>query len=173
MKKLFGLIIGLLLFIGLQAQTSGTTYTLPPGVTSYTAFNYAHTGDYDHTSIKDSINGSAVNYWIFDIAKSQLYYFQVVCVYDTILDVARAVGNHVTVILYGSIDKSYWTMVDSLQFHPTTGYLPGGIYESKAVQMADVATGVLWRYLKVEATGLDAAKCAIISKLMIKVGLRY
>jgi hypothetical protein len=173
MKKLIGLFIGLLLVIGLQAQTTGTTYTLAPGVTYYNALNYTHTGDWDATTLKDSIGGTSALTWYFAVNKSQLYYFQVVCAFDTVLTHARAAGNHVTVYLYGSIDKSHWTVVDSLQYHPTAGYVPGGIYETKAVQMADVATGVLWRFFKVTATGVDANTCSIIYNLGLKVGLRY
>lgn len=180
MKKFLALMIGLIFVIALQAQTSGTTYVLyPAGTTAKTAFNYAHTGSYSAAQLKDTIGGTAVKYWIFDIAKSNLYYFQTVVVFDTVLyrpsgKAMRTVGNHVGVWLYGSIDKVYWSPIDSLTFHPTINSLPGGANGLvQAVQMKDLSTGVLWRYFKVEATGVDAGKASIISKLMIKVGLKY
>ena len=180
MKKFIAIISLLLFAVGLQAQTSGTTYTLPANVTSKVAFNNARSTVYSASVLKDTISGTASKYWIFDIQKSNLYFFQTVVVFDTVLykaparTVQRTVGNHVNVWLYGSIDGSYWSPIDSIQFHPTTKYLPGGAYAvTKDVQMADVATGVLWRYFKIEATGVDAGKASIISKLMVKVGLRY
>lgn len=180
MKKLF-LFFALLLFaVGLNAQTSGTTYVLAPGVTSKTAFNYVRSTAYTATQLKDTVSGTAVKYWIFDIAKSNLYYFQTVVVFDTTCyrpagrTAIRTLGNHVTVWLYGSIDGSYWSPIDSLIFHPTRNSLPAGANGIvQAVQMKDLATGVLWRYMKVEATGADAGKASLISKLMVKVGLKY
>ena len=173
MKKFLCLFVGLIFAIATMAQTTGTTYTFGPNETSKTAFSYTHTGDWDATSLKDSIGGTSTLTWYFAINKSNLYYFQTVVGYDTVLTVARAAGNHATVYLYGSIDKVYWTTLDSLQFHPTSGYVPGGIYATKAVQMADVATGVLWRFFKVTATGVDANTCSLITSLMVKIGLRY
>jgi hypothetical protein len=178
MKKLFFLIAGLLLIIGLQAQTSGTTYTLAPNETSKIAFNYTHTGDWDATSLKDSIGGTATKYWIFAVNKSQLYYYSFVTEFDTVLTQSRATGNHVTVNLYGSVNGTYWVKMDSTLFHPTTSYLPAAQEASAALAavgvagLKDVSTGVLWRYLKVEAVGGDANTCSIISKLHLKVGLK-
>jgi len=168
MKKLFVLFIGLVLSVALMAQTSGTTYTLPSGVTSYMAFNYAtHTA----TCLTDSINGTASKYWVFAINKSSLYYYTLVCTYDTVKIHNRVLGNHVTVVVSGSIDGTYYTMIDSAQFHPTLANISSQT-PAKSI-MGDVATGVLWRYIKVTATGLDANKCSVINKLMIKVGIRY
>ena len=175
MKKLFVIIIGLLLLVGLQAQTSGTVYTLPSNVTWYTAFDYTHTTKYTATQLKDSIGGTAVKYWDFAIQKPRLYYYQFMIEYDTILIVGRAVGNHVTVSLQGSIDGSHFVQIDSVLFHPTTMWLPPAQLLAPtlgASTLKDVTTGVLWRYLRVKATGGDAAKCSIISKLAVKVGLK-
>jgi hypothetical protein len=179
MKRLIVLFIGLLLVIGLKAQTTGTTYTLAPGETSKVAFNYTHTGDWDATTLKDSIGGATTLYWIFKINKSQLYYYTITTEYDTVLTIARAAGNHVTVNSYGSINGTYWVKLDSTLFHPTTSYLPAGQAASAALAtvgvngLKDVTTGVLWPYIKVEAVGGDANTCSIISKLAIKIGLRY
>jgi len=176
MKKLFGMIIGLLLIMGLQAQTSGTTYTLPANGTYYTAFSYAtHTA----TLLKDSIAGTAAaKTWIFAIQKSRLYYYQFFVEYDTVLIHDRVVGNHVIVWLDASIDGVTYCNIDSVLFHPHSTNLPPAIQASaalaalKSYNLKDVSTGVLWRYLRIRAIGLDANKCAVISKLAIKVGLR-
>lgn len=176
MKKLLALIMALILVVGLQAQTSGTTYTLPSNTSSYTAFSLTHTGDWDATSLKDSIGGTASKYWTFAINKSALYYYQFIVEYDTVLTTGRSVGNHVTVALQASIDGTYFVQIDSVLFHPTTMWLPAAQVLAPALgvtTLKDVTTGVLWRYLRVKATGSDANTCSLISKLMVKVGLRY
>ncbi|HUX56218.1 MAG TPA: hypothetical protein VMV77_04545 [Bacteroidales bacterium] len=176
MKKFIAIMIGLLFTVALMAQTTGTTYTLKPNVTSVTAFSYTHTGDWDATSLKDSIGGVASLYWTFDIAKSNLYYYQFVIEYDTVLTVARAIGNHVTVALQASLDGTYFFQIDSVLFHPTTMWLPAAQVLDPTLgitSVKDVSTGVLWRYLRIKATGGDANKCSIISKLSLKVGIRY
>ena len=174
MKKFLILMIGLLFVITLQAQTSGTTYGLASSVTSSTAFNLSKVTFWRGTQLKDSISGTASKNWVFDIAKGNLYYYQVVCSYDTVLRGHRVLGNHVIVALSGSVDGVYYTQIDSILYHPTSRYVTGGDYGAiRSVKMKDVSTGVLWRYLRVTATGQDANKCAIISKLMVKVGIRY
>jgi len=181
MKKLFGMIIGLLLIMGLQAQTSGTTYTLPANVTWYSAFSHTHTTNYSATVLKDSIGGTDTKYWDFAILKPKLYFYQFLVEYDTVLfqpagrTVQRTVGNHVTVSLQGSIDGTYFVTLDTVLFHPTTMWLPAAQLVSPSLGVAtlkDVTTGTLYRYLRISAKGGDAAKCSIISKLAVKVGLR-
>jgi hypothetical protein len=178
MKRSLIIIIGLLMFAVLGAQTSGTTYTLPTNVTSYTAFSLSHTGDWDATSLKDSIGGTATKYWTFNINKSNLYYYQFYVEYDTVLTSARTVGNHVTVSLQGSIDGTTFVTVDSTLFHPTTSWLPAvqTVTAARAAEgvmnLKDVSTGVLWKYLRISATGGDASTCSLITKIMVKVGLK-
>ena len=175
MKKFIAIMIGLVFSLALMAQTSGTTYVLKPNVTSYTAFNNTHTGDWDATTLKDSIGGTAVKYWIFDLAKSKPYYYTIALEYDTVLTVARAAGNHVTVRLSGSIDGSYFVSIDTVLFHPTTMWLPAAqlVSNSPAGVLSNITTASCWRYLKITATGGDAAKCALITKLAIKLGVLY
>lgn len=176
MKNFFALIIGLFVVFALSAQTSGTTYTLPTGVTSYTAFNKTHTGKWAAADVKDSVGGAVTKYWVFNINKSQLYYYQISLEFDTLLASGRSVGNHITVTTYGSIDGSYYTTIDSVLFHPTTMWLPAAQLVSSSPAgntLRDVTTGVLWKYIKVAAVGTDASTCSLITKLAIKVGIRY
>ena len=177
MKKFIAfMIFGLLLIAGMQAQTSGTQYTIPTNGSYVQALNYSHTGDWDATTLKDSIGGATTLYWTFAINKTRLYYYQFLFEYDTVLTVGRAAGNHVTLNTYGSINGSYWTKLDSCLMHPTTAYLPAAqltTASSHSQSLKDVTTGVLWRYLKFEAVGGDANTCSIISKLSLKIGERY
>jgi hypothetical protein len=179
MKKFFALIIGLLCITMLSAQTSGTTYTLSPSVTSYAAFSNTHTGDWAAAMLKDSIGGTATKYWDFAINKSQLYYYQFFVEYDTVLTVGRTVGNHVTVSLQGSIDGTNFVTIDTTLFHPTTQWLPANQSVTAAAallgvyNLRDVTTGILYKKLRITCTGGDANTCSVISKLAIKIGIRY
>lgn len=177
MKKILCLFFGLLLIAGLQAQTSGTTYTLPAGQTYYNAFSLTHTGDWAAADLKDSIGGTATKYWIFAIKKPQLYYYQFNIQVDTVLTVARAVGNTVVIWLDGSIDGTNYFTVDSVIFKPTTYWIIDNATAAANLitpiaNLRDVTTGVLWRYFKIRAVGADAAKCSLVSKLSLKVGLK-
>lgn len=175
MKKIFALIIGLLLVIGLQAQTSGTTYTLSPNVTYYSAHQKTHTGDWAAADLKDSIGGTATKYWIFAVNKSKLYFYTFLFEYDTVLTSNRTTGNTLYAYAQGSIDGTHFVTIDSTTLKPTASYLPPAqlVSPTKQAALADVATGVLWKYLKFSVTGATANECAIISKLALKVGERY
>jgi hypothetical protein len=177
MKKLILILAGIFALMTISlGQTTGTTYTLGTNETYKVAFNYTHTGDWDATSLKDSIGGATTLYWIFAVNKSALYYYQFLFEYDTVLTVGRAAGNHVTYNTYGSVNGTYWTKLDSCLMHPTTAYLPAAqltTATSHSQSLKDVTTGVLWRYLKFEAVGGDANTCSITSKLALKIGLRY
>lgn len=175
MKKLLLIFAALSLIIGLQAQTSGTTYTLSPNVTYYNAFQRTHTGDWAAAELVDSIGGTASKYWQFNIGKSTMYMYQFLIEYDTVLTHNRTVGNTVYAYAQGSIDGTHWVTIDSTTFKPTASYLPPAqlVSPTKQAALADVTTGVLWRYLRVYFTGATANECAIISKLALKVGLKY
>jgi len=184
MKKLLCLFAGLIFAVALMAQTSGTSYTLTTGQTYYsTPWNYnatpPHTGTYSATAKKDSIGGTSTLYWIFNINKSNLYYYQFFIGYDTILTSARTVGNTVVVWLSGSIDGTNWCAVDSTIFKPTANWLTP-IQTTVAARclegtmnLRDVTTGQLFRFLKVEAIGQTANECALITHIAVKVGIRY
>jgi hypothetical protein len=174
------LMIGLFSIIAIQAQTSGTTYPISLSTFSRTAFNYSRSTVYTAAQLKDSISGTASKNWVFYINSPALYYYQVVIAYDTILRkdathrTQRTVGNHVTIKLEGSVDGVYYTQIDSILYHPTASYISTGAYAIiRNVKMKDVTTGVLWNYLRITGTGGDAVKCAIIPKLMVKIGKRY
>jgi hypothetical protein len=179
MKKLIFVLLAICLSLAAMTQTSGTTYTLDPAVTYYNAFSFSHATRYSNTVLLDSIGGTAERYWVFKINKSALYYYQFFIEYDTVLVKHRGVGNHVICWLDASIDGVNYITIDSGIFHPTTKWLPA--YQQTnaayallgAYNLRDVSTGVLYRYLKIRAAGQDANKCSLISKLAVKVGLRY
>ena len=180
MKKLLFMLAVLLFAVGLQAQTTGTVYTLQSGQTYYsTPWNYTHTGDWDVTSLKDSIGGTATLTWTFALNKTQLYYYQFFIGYDTVRTSARTVGNTVVVWLDGSNDNANWCVVDSTIFKPTANWLapiqttvPARCLEG-TMNLRDVTTGQLWRYLRIRAIGQTANECAIIPRITLKLGLRY
>jgi hypothetical protein len=184
MKKLFVLLIGMFLSVAVMAQTTGTTYTLTAGQTYYsTPWNYnatpPHTGTYSAAAKKDSIGGTATLTWTFALNKTQLYYYQFFIGYDTIRTVARTVGNTVITWLEGSVDNSNWVALDSTIFKPTANWLTP-IQTTVAARclegtmnLRDVTTGQLWKYLRIRAVGQTANECALITHIDLKLGLRY
>jgi len=172
MKKFLMIIMGLLLAVAIQAQTSGTVYTLGTNVTYYSAFQKTHTGDWAAADLKDSIGGTATKYWDFAINKSKLYFYQILFEYDTVLTSNRTTGNTLYAYARGSIDGTHWVTIDSTTLKPTAAYLPPAqlVTATKQAALADVATGVLWKYIRFTVTGATANECAIISKLAIKIG---
>jgi hypothetical protein len=175
MKRIAFILIGLLFVALTFAQTSGTTYTLAPNVTSYSAFQKTHTGDWAAAELKDSIGGTASKYWIFAINRSKLYFYTILFEYDTVCTVNRTTGNTVYAYAQGSIDGTHFVTIDSTTLKPTASYLPPAqlVSPTKQAALADVSTGVLWKYIRVYFTGATANECAIISKLAIKIGERY
>lgn len=160
MKKLITIIALLLFAVGLNAQ-SGTIVTFPSGST-FAKYTPVAT---------DTVNGTAVKSWTFLVNQSTLYYYTVTAEFDQYKIVTRSVGNHVILKMEGSIDGTAWVTVDTTLFHPAA---TGNFAEGKALVPAnDVATGVLWKYLKFTATGLDANKCAKLISLAVKIGKRY
>jgi len=160
MKKLIVIFALLLFAVGLNAQ-SGTITTFPTGST-FAKYTPVAT---------DTVNGTAVKYWTFLVNKPNLYYYTVTAEFDQYKIATRSIGNHVILKMEGSIDGTAWVNIDTTLFHPAA---TGNFAEGKVlVPASDVATGVLWKYLKFTATGLDANKCAKLISLAIKVGNRY
>jgi len=117
----------------------------------------------------DTIGGTATKYWVFFVNKPELYYYVATCQFDKRLTTSRVLGNHVTLTLSGSIDGTNYVTLDTTLFHPTTGNYGMGTVKIPA---SDVATGILWRYLKFTAVGGDADKGATLASLALKIGLK-
>jgi hypothetical protein len=186
MKKLILLSFLFALSVSLMAQsTSGTTYVIPPSNSQVVAFNKVRTTTWTSAQLADSIGGTASKNWVFLVNKSQLYYYQFLVTYDSILyhpstrTTHRTAWNHVEVDLFGSMDGVYYTFMDSVVFHPTGGWMPAGqaanaTRATEGVQnIKDLSTGCLYKYLKLVATGKDAGKASIINSISLKIGLRY
>jgi hypothetical protein len=119
----------------------------------------------------DTIGGTAVKYWVFFVNKPNLYYYVSTVRFDQKTTVARSIGNHVTLALLGSIDGTNYVSIDTALIHPSASHNQG---EGKVLNWSyDVSTGVIWRYLKVQATGGDANKGATLVSLSMKIGNRY
>jgi len=160
MKKFIAIISLLLFAVVLQAQ-SGSIVTMKDGATSATYTPVA----------SDTIGGTAAKYWVFAVNRPNLYYYVATARIDQRLTTARGIGNHVILTLSGSIDGTNYIVLDTTLFHPAaTGNFREGI---ALLPASDVSTGVLWRYLKFTATGLDANKGATLVSLGIKIGNRY
>jgi hypothetical protein len=186
MKKMI-IFLGLLLIaVVIQAQsTSGTTYLVPVNGAQVVAFNKVHTTYWTSVQLADSIGGTASKNWVFLVNKPQLYYYQFLVTYDSVLyhpstrTTHRTAWNHVEVDLFGSMDGVYYTFMDSVVFHPTGGWMPAGqaanaTRAAEGVQnLKDLSTGCLYKYLKLVATGKDAGKASIINSISLKIGLRY
>jgi hypothetical protein len=162
MKKILILSFLLALSVGLMAQ-SGTTTVF--GSTSTSA---SYTG-----IAADTLNGTsaATKYWTFDVRKPNLYYYVVTARFDAVTTTTRAAGSHIILTMAGSVDNTNWVTLDTTLFHPaaTGNYRMG----TTLVPASDVATGVLWRYLKFTAVASDANKAALLKFISIKIGNRY
>ena len=157
MKKLFLLSFLFALSVSIMAQ-SGTTV----------AFGNATYASYTPVA-SDTIGGTATKYWTFFVNKPELYFYCSTVRINQRTTVGRNIGNHVTLTLMGSIDGTNFITIDTCLVHPTTGNQGS----DKVLNWTyDVSTGVLWRYLKVQAVGGDANKGATLASLALKVGLK-
>jgi hypothetical protein len=162
MKKFIFLVIALLsLAVFTQAQ-SGTTVVM---ATNGTQAAYTPVA-------ADTLNGTsaATKYWQFLINKPNLYYYVVTCQFNAKTTVARAAGTHLILTMSGSVDGTNFVTIDTTLFHPGTGnYSMGAV----RVPASDVATGILWKYVRFTAVASDANKAATLVSLGIKIGNRY
>jgi hypothetical protein len=137
MKKIFILSFLLALSVSLMAQTSGTTYTLPWNVAEKTV---------TLTSV-DSITQHVTAYWVFNINRAKPQYFAVSVALDTIGAVPCGKTNW---LIKGSMDGTNYVTCSGV-----TGVNPGGttagLVQDTTFYLGDVSTGVLWKYLKVQA----------------------
>jgi hypothetical protein len=166
MKKLI-LFFALLLFaVGVEAQ-SGSTVLF--GNSTYAKYNPV---------ASDTIGGTATKYWVFFVNKPDLYYYVGTVRLTQLLvnplgtGTGRTTANHVTLTLAGSIDGTYYVDLDTCLVHPTTTATTLQNMSRTLNWTSDVSTGILWRYLKVTATGGDATRGATLTSLALKIGLK-
>jgi hypothetical protein len=160
MKKI-ALITALLFFavgLALNAQMASTK-SFTAGQTFY---NYTPlAGD----TIHGSDAASTTHFITFNVNRSKLYYFTIACELDTVKTHNRVLSNHVWVQVLGSMTNPTgnqgWVAIGSpVKF---------GASVDSTFSYSDVATGVLWKYLKVRFSGITAAKCSKLTILALKV----
>ena len=155
MKKLLVLIVFVAFTLSVSAQRASST----------TALNGASLKVFSMLPV-DSVTKSATVYWLVDVNRPKLYYFAITIAIDTI---TNAPCNKVNWTVQGSNDAVNW------QSTTVTGVNPGatvaGLVRDTSFYMGDVATGVLWRYLKIKAVagGTMSVHGVKVSGISIKV----
>jgi hypothetical protein len=161
MKRIIFIFALLLVAVSLSAQrvvttaASGSTITLGPVENSVKVTPTA----------ADTVGGTATKYWVFAIDKPSLQLWSIVTNIDTIKKSNRVEGNRVRMRILGSLDNSTYVQIGSSIFYNVNA----GTNADSTFAVSDVSTGVLWKYLKVEYTGVVAAKCSKPTTLILKV----
>ena len=154
MKKLSLIIVGLLIVISMQAQF-GTLQSL--GSTEVYKIVTPVAGD----TIHGSDAASKTHYYTFFLNKTKLQYFSFLVELDTVKTHHRVLANHVWVQVSGSLDNATWVDIGSpVKF---------GASADSTFSYSDVATGNLWRYLRIRFSGVTANKCTLLKKTALKV----
>lgn len=165
MKKILALItIMLLIAVSASAQrtvsaASGSTTTFLPQE------NYVKV----NTTAADTVGGTNVKYWIFNLSKSKPQFYSYVMKLDTIRVHSRGAGNRLQVKHYGSLDGSTWVQIGSTFFYNRNA----GTLGDSTFAVTDISTGVLWKYLKLEFTGVVANKCSKPQSFTLKIVDKY
>jgi len=156
MKKLITLLVLVCLTSQMFGQASGSTTTFLPNQ-SYKSITIA---------AGDTVAGTGSKYWDFAVNRTKLYYFAFAVGLDTTRIHNRVEGNRVLVQVYGSIvNTGTWRQIGSNIFYNVNA----GTNADSTLCVADVATGVLYRYLRIKFTGIVAAKCATVSGLTLRI----
>lgn len=155
MKKILIFLALICFVVKVSGQASGSTITFLPNETIKTVTPLA----------TDTVSGVLVKYWKFALNKPKLQYFSFATEFDTTLRSSRVGGNRVKLKIYGSLDNSVWVQVGSTIYYNANA----GTNADSAFAVSDVSTGILWKYLKFEATGVTANKCTTIPKITLKV----
>jgi WD40 repeat protein len=165
MKKILILFAFLLGSVGLFAQASGTLTTFLSNETTKIVTPLA----------TDTVSGTNVKYWTFAINKPYLSYFAFVTEIDSTLRPARIHGNRVAIKTYGScgdanglVTNAVWVQIGSTIFKGVNAGTSG----DSTLCISDVSTGVLYKFLKLEFTGVVADHCATIPKITLKVAAK-
>ena len=129
MKKLITLLFLVAFTLSVSAQRSGSTTAL-----AQTAYYKTLT-----MTAADSVDGTS--YWIFALNKPGVQYFSFAVRADT---ATKSEACHTGFTVWGSIDGTAWTNtgITEVKFAGTV---------DSTFSMSDVSTGVLWRYLKLQA----------------------
>jgi hypothetical protein len=154
MKKLIVLLFLVAFSLSAMAQRSGTTTAIGEGTTKVLSMIAA-----------DTITQHATAYWTFLVNKPYASYFAVSVAVDTI-------GTYSTRTVWdvlGSMDNVNFVATTATQVR--LGTTAGGIAVDTTFVLYDVATGTLWKYLKVRAVASASLhiKGAKVSGLAIKV----
>src|SRR5574343_248886 len=161
MKKLIAIIGIMLLFVA--AVNAQRTVSAASGTT--TALLATESMIKINTTASDTVGGTAVKYWIFNVNKAKLQLYSFVIDIDTIRTHTRSAGNRVAIKLYGSMDASTFVQVGSTIFYNRNA----GTLADSTFALSDVSTGVLWKYLKLEYTGVVANRCSKPTLMILKV----
>lgn len=149
MKKLV-LVFALLAFVlSANAQRSGSTTTFLPNET------------YKNLTMTTADTVETTSYWKFALNKPKTQYFSFAVGVDT---ATYSQAGHIWFTVWGSVDGSTWvnTGVTTVKF---------GASVDSTFSMSDVSTGVLWKYLKLQAVNINqAVRSHRISAISIKVG---
>lgn len=149
MKRIL-LISALLLFaVGLNAQRSGSTNVLSS--TQYYKTLTMTTADTVHTT----------SYWVFTLNKMPVQYFSFAVGVDT---ATLTTAGHIYFTVWGSVDGATYVNTGA-----TTVKVGGTVDTTFA--LSDVSTGVLWRYLKLQAVNQNTDRRAHrVSAISLKIG---
>jgi len=156
MKKLLFFLAFICYAVASNAQASGSTITFLPNETIKTVT----------VAATDTIGGTVSKYWDFAINKPKLQFFSFAVGLDTTRIHNRVEGNRVNVQVYGALNSSgAWRQIGSNIFYNVNA----GTNADTVMLVGDVATGVLYKYLRIKFTGIVAAKCTTVSALSLKV----
>jgi hypothetical protein len=159
MKKLIILSFLLAFSVSMMAQRSGSATAMVAGATTKVL-----------TMLPvDSVTQHATAYWTFIIDKPYLSYFAVAVSIDTI---GAVPCGKTTWDVQGSMDNTNWIATTATQVRP--GGTTAGLVVDTTFYMGDVATGVLWKYLKVKCVSSSSLhiKGIRVSGLSLKVGAK-
>lgn len=149
MKKLFTILFLLAFALSVTAQRSGSTTTLLPQQT-YKALTMT-AADTVHTT----------SYWVFALNKPATQYFAFAVAVDSM---PLTTKQHVWFDVLGSVDGVVYVTTGAT----TVKY--GSTIDS-TFSLVDVSTGVLWRYLKLQAVAKTGTfKGPKITAISMKVG---
>jgi hypothetical protein len=149
MKKLITLLFLVALTLSVSAQRSGST----------TAFAQAEY--YKNLTMIAADTVESTSYWIFALNKPKVQYFSFAVKCDT---ATLTSPSHIWFDVKGSVDGVTWvnTTATTVKF--------GGSVDS-TFSLSDVSTGVLWRYLKLQAVNVNPERRAHrVANIGVKIG---